>query len=138
MIATSQQSIHARDIFGNYSSAGTAVVSGTTVDAFGNWQELIADIGDRDILILNVLINLAESNVENRIECEIGIGASASEVRNFGLIFRTGLVASEGQRTSHEFTPNKIIPASSRISARMRDSTGTVIDYTVSINYKKL
>ena len=124
-----------REIFHNYDTANTAITSSATANTFGSWVELITDVGDRDILILEVGIAIDPGLAGNdAIEVEIGIGAAASEVRRFG-VTRQG---SSIDDTTIIFPVNARIPASSRLSARTKDENSAAEDQRVFITYINL
>ena len=126
---------HSRDIIDSYATASTDIPSGATANAFGAWVQLFADIGDRDILIVELLITSAITTLE-RSAWELGIGASSSESRIFGLdIPITGVNSDVVPMVFSSL--NIRVPSGSRLSARVKDST-TAGDHFIAVNYIKL
>lgn len=125
---------HSRDILGNYSTVDTDITSATSVDGFGSWIELIADIGDRDIMIVSIAIWLRIVAAQSKkTELEIGTGVATSEVREFGLSFSTRVLGDFAY-----FKINRQISANARLSARFRDNTTEANPWSVSVTYIKL
>lgn len=124
-----------RDILNNYDASAAKQISIGASEAFGSWVELVADVGDRPVVIICVGIRTHTGFKDDEsLEVEIGIGAASSESREF-LVTLGGLVTDTAEIS---FPVNHRIPANSRISARGRGTdTSTSSDYHVSLQYIK-
>jgi hypothetical protein len=127
---------HKADILNNYATASTNVTSHTSDDTFGNWTQLIANVGTRDILVLLLGVgNYTGQSGNVHAELELGIGANPNEAAIHRLYQSTLGSATTLRPTLWEY-PYLRIPAGSAVSARVRTATAAAnYHYRVFINY---
>lgn len=118
---------NAQDIGSNLTNGGTSVTG--AAGAYGSWTQIISatayDIDWLDIYVVNT------TGGGIRTQCDIGIGAAASEVVIANALFNS---------TGSVFPPSIYraplsIPAGSRIAARTYNSGGTSASYVALTGY---
>lgn len=106
------------------------LTSSATVDAFGSWVQITANIGtSRTLLSAHVRV-LPQSDSE--YEVEIGEGAAGSEAAVWRLTGSFRFDSAAGRQDGVAFPASRTLTDNARLSARVRDSLSTGQNYRVS------